>query len=142
MIDTAVPMALSGEMVGRGLTAPAELERAAADDAMGPGRADEVATAGLLIFLADSCRRVFTTESSVWIHFLGKDLLTPNRIRTRSGHDTRNDSRTQVNDRTIQRRLPFLLRWCIWELFRQVHLGRGVEIKVDGPIEISTVLSM
>jgi hypothetical protein len=122
MIDTAVPMALSGEMVGSGLAVAAEPERAAADAAMGPGRADEVGMEGVLIFLAESCRRVFTTESSVLVNPLGRDLLTPDRICTRSGHDSRNDSCTQVNDWTIQRRLPFLFRWGIWELFRQVHL--------------------
>ena len=64
MMDTAVPTALSG-LSGGGLTVPAGPAREAADDAIGPGRADEDAMAGLLVFLAESWRRVLTTEISV-----------------------------------------------------------------------------
>jgi hypothetical protein len=66
MMVTAVPTALRG-LRGGGLTVPAVPERAAADDAIGPGRADEDAVAVLLVFLADSWRRVLTTEISVLI---------------------------------------------------------------------------
>jgi hypothetical protein len=61
MIDTAVPTAFSGLMVG-GLTAFVLPDRAAAEEAIGPGKTDEGATAGLSIFLAESCRRVLTTR--------------------------------------------------------------------------------
>jgi hypothetical protein len=53
MIDTAVPTAFNGLMVG-GLTAFVLPDRAAAEEAIGPGKTDEGATVSLSIFLAES----------------------------------------------------------------------------------------
>jgi len=47
------------------LTAAALPDRAAADEAMGPGKAEEEGTVGLVVFLAESWRRVLTTVPSV-----------------------------------------------------------------------------
>lgn len=72
MMATVVPTALSGVMGTFGIVVVVEDERAAADEAIGPGRGEEAAAAaagGVLSFRAESCRRVLTTEQSV--HFLG-----------------------------------------------------------------------
>lgn len=53
MIDTAVPTAFRG-LIGCGLTAAALFDKIAADEAMGPGKPEEEATAGLVVFLAES----------------------------------------------------------------------------------------
>ena len=47
------------------MTAAALPDKAAADEAMGPGKAGEEGTVDLVVFLAESWRRVFTTTQSV-----------------------------------------------------------------------------
>jgi hypothetical protein len=62
MIDTVVPTAFIGVITAFGIEGVDE-DNEAADEAIGPGR--EEAGDGLLSFLADNCRRVFTTIRSV-----------------------------------------------------------------------------
>jgi len=84
------------------LTGAALPDKAAADEAMGPGRTEEEATAGLVVFLAESWRRVLTTISSISHIGVGRGGHTPYWIRTGGGHDTGYHSCAKVNHRTIQ----------------------------------------
>lgn len=67
MMATAVPTALTGVMATFGTLGieVVDEDRAAAEEAIGPGSGEAAAaTGGLLSFLADNCRRVLTTVQS------------------------------------------------------------------------------
>lgn len=131
------------------------LAREAAEVAIGLGKNDPdfVDMAPVSFFLAESCSLVLTTSISIvlaaqrFFFFFGKIIipkkaLTPNRICPGTCHDTSNDCRTQVNDRTILCRLSWFLGGCIRKLFSKVDFGGWIKVKVDCSKYVTTGVSV
>lgn len=128
------------------------LAREAAEAAIGLGKNDPdfVDMAPVSFFLAESCSLVLTTSISIvlaaqrffWQDHHPKKALTPNRICPGTCHDTSNDCRTQVNDRTILCRLSWFLGGCIRKLFGKVDFGGWIKVKVDCSEYVTTGVSV
>lgn len=130
VIEKAWP---NGELLGAARVDAAALDvgadeaSAAAEVAMGRGRGEEdgVVRKGVGVafsrFLADSWRRVLTTFESAQF-WRGINELTPDWICTGSGTYTSDNSRTEMDQRTILCRLTWLLCRCVWELRGKVGL--------------------